>query len=107
MSSRATGVKQPVVPREMLLTLAMVNTLQPVRFKPLADSLSKSLDRERVQLVMRILRKQSLLRRLGSGEYVVTAGGQGAFGTRALGRHRDINRMLHLFERSKGGRENG
>ncbi len=91
--------------RQKVVVLGAVNTLQPVQGDAIEGWLSKGFDRDRIERVLRALLKQGLVMKLGTGEFVVTSAGRAAFGSGVLAKERDANRMLHLFERSKGGRE--
>lgn len=103
MSAKTSHEAQPISPRERWLVLAMVNTLQPVKPDTLFQGLSKDLDRPKLDSVLRILRREKMVLSLQSGDCVVTHQGHQALGSSPLARTRDVTRMFHLVERSKGG----
>ncbi len=80
----------------------MVNTLQPVEPDTLFQSLSKDLNRPKLDRVLKVLSREKMVLLLESSDYVVSHLGLTAFGTSPLAKARDISRMFHLVERSKG-----
>jgi len=88
-----------------LLVLGTINTMQPVLIAELQDALSSQIPDEKIKRVLNVLRKDGLLIVLKSGKLLVSRKGRDTFGSKSLGRARDINRMLYLLARSKGGEE--
>ena len=102
MSARVPSNSHPISPRERWLVLAMVNTLQPVEPDTLFQSLSTDLNQPRLDRVLKVLSREEMVLHLENGEYVVSHLGLTAFGNSPLAKARDISRMFHLGERSKG-----
>jgi len=94
---------KPVLVREKLLVLATINTMQPISIDELQDTLSSQLPTEKFNKVMTVLRKEGLLISLKDGKFLVSRKGRDTFGSKSLGKARDISRMLYLIARSKGG----
>lgn len=91
--------------RDKLLVLGLINTLQPVKARVLALSLPRRYGRDRLHVTIAALRREKAVIRLENGQYVVSFRGRGILSVDPLAKERDVARMLHLFERSKGGRE--
>jgi len=89
--------------RDKLLLLATVNTFQPVQWGQLLETLAPDLSAKRLRAGLATLRGEGMVGRIGSHGYVVTQAGRQAFGTGALARQRDVERLLYLFRQSKGG----
>ena len=91
--------------REKLLILGLVNTIQPTKLVRVIELLSSDFDRSKLKLALTFLRQEGMLLSIGGGHYIVSQRGRHALGTGPSATQRDIARMLHLSERSKGGRE--
>ena len=103
MPSKSKWLATAADARGEMMTLAVVNTLQPVTDEALVDALSGEIERRRVRELVKSLCKKGLLTTLHTEEYVVTPRGRDAVFTPALKKQRDVRRMRHLFQMSKGG----
>ncbi|SRR6266545_4392679 len=90
------------LPRVILLSL--INTLQP-ELTEVKHAVARRLDDDHFEAALRLLERDHLIRRLSSNKAIVTVRGQEALGTGAIAKARDVNRLLHLSKRSRGGRE--
>ncbi len=95
---------EPILIREKLFILGFVNTLQPVSSAVIAKNLPKGFEKKMVRRILAALRKDELIMRLSNGQYAVTLRGRVVIGSGYLAKQRDMDRMLQLFERNKGGR---
>lgn len=95
--------QKPILLREKLLVLGIINTLQPVKQESVVAALSSDLAGEEVVMVLDILRRDRMIRNIGDANLVVSYQGRKAFGSKSFARARDISRMLYLAEKSKGG----
>ncbi len=94
---------KPILVREKLLVLVTINTMQPISIDELQDTLSSQLSKEKFNKVITVLEKEKLLISLKDGKFLVSRKGRDTFGSKSLGKARDINRMLYLLARSKEG----
>ena len=99
------SVPQPVLVRDKLLALATINAMQPISISELRDSLSNQLPGQKLERVLNVLKKERLLVSLRGGKLLVSKKGRDTFGSKSLGKARDINRMFFLLTQSKGGGE--
>lgn len=90
---------------DVLGVLGLINTLQPVDTDEVLRSLPSSFPRAKLEEVLSILTGRNMVKRLTNSQCVVTVLGRAVLGSGPIAKQRDIARMLHLFERSKGGRE--
>ncbi len=105
MTSRSTHQDARVSVRDKLLVLGLINTLQPVKPRVVSGNLPERYRRDRFKVALAALRKDKAVLRLPDGRYVVSFRGRGVLSIDPLAKARDVARMLHLFERSKGGRQ--
>lgn len=105
MSRSVVHLDAPVLVREKLFVLGLINTLQPVKFRDLRRALPKRLNQDKLRKVLKMLRNGKFVHRFRQGEYLATLDGRTVLGLDPLASQRDVARMLHLSQRSKGGRE--
>lgn len=103
MSNKAGD--RPVLIREKMLLLGLVNIYQPVRLTRVAKGLARDFDPRQLRRAADALRKEGLLTSVRGGRYIVTRRGRDILSTKRYARQRDMSRMLYLCEGSKGGRE--
>lgn len=103
MQKKVDENRTPILLREKLLVLGIINTLQPVKQESVVSALSSDLAGKRVNMVLDILRRDRMIRNIGDANLVVSYQGRKAFGSKSFARARDISRMLYLAEKSKGG----
>lgn len=94
-----------VLIREKMLILGLVNIYQPVKLARVSKGLARDFDPRRLRRAANALRKEGMLTSVKGGRYLVTRRGRDILSTERYARERDINRMLYLYEGSKGGRE--
>ena len=93
----------PVLVREKLILLGVMNTLQPVRFAVLKAALSEAFSYAKLRQALTELRNDKAVAFLQDKTYFVTEKGRVAIGTGSLARERDRARMLYLVEKRKEG----
>ena len=96
---------EPLLVREKLLLLGLVNTLQPIRPRELKASLPRSFEPELVGRILASLRNEGLVIRLANRRYTVTTKGRAVIGSGYFAKQCDIDRILGLFLRSKEGKK--
>lgn len=103
MQKKVDENRTPILLRDKLLVLGIINTLQPVKQESVVSALSSDLAGKRVDMVLDILRRDRMIRNIGDANLVVSYQGRKVFGSKSIARARDISRMLYLAEKSKGG----
>lgn len=106
MGDAVPDQEEAVSARDRYVVLSLVNTLQPDGGE-VRRSLPNGIDEGRFQRVLQTLIDDRLVLAVGNDQFVVTSLGRAAIGGGPLAKRRDINRLLHLFERSKMGGEPG
>lgn len=103
MNNRAAD--KPVLIREKMLLLGLINIYQPVRLSRVIKGLPEGFDPRRLRRAASALRKEGMLTSVKRGQYLVTRRGRDILSIGRYAKQRDIKRMLYLYEGSKRGRE--